>query len=215
MLKEPSYLENATFCVIVSQIFIENAMYREALELVVDSKSNEGNLEKLLQETQIYLKISRHDLAQKSFQKMQDLEDDDTLTQIAQIALNLFHGGAQKVNEANELIDDLMNANNPTIQLLNMQCVANMHLKNWTEAWKLCKQSRDLAKKYQADNKNFNIATATLINSITCLRHLNKGSEILVKLIAELKRIAPDHAYLREQEQMEAMFDKSAKNFKL
>merc|ERR1712154_720139 len=150
-------------------------MYREALELVVDSASDEGNLEKLLVETQIYLKISRYDLAKKSVEKMKEMDDDDTLTLIAQIALNLSDGGEEKATKANELIDDLINANNATIGLLNMQCVANMHLKNWTEAWKLCKQSRDLAKKLQSNNKHFQISTATLINSITCLQNLNKG----------------------------------------
>ncbi len=45
-------------------------MYREALELVINIKNNsDGNLEKLLQETQTYLKIGRPDLAQKSVQK--------------------------------------------------------------------------------------------------------------------------------------------------
>eukprot|EP00483_Globobulimina_turgida_P011381 UN11403 len=130
-LKEASYLDNNTFCVITSQIFIEHCMYREALELVINLQNNDGNLEKLLQETQIYLKIGRPDLAQKCVAKMQELEDDDAITQIANISLCLFHGGYQKVNDANELIEDLINANNPTIQLINMQCVASMHLKNW------------------------------------------------------------------------------------
>ena len=214
-LKEPSYLENNTFCVIISQIFIEEQMYREALELVVNNKGIDGNLEKLLQETQIYLRIGRPDLAQKAVEKMKDLEDDDAITQIASISLCLFHGGYQKVNDALELIEDLINANNPTIQLINMQCVANMHLKNWTEAWKLCKQSRDLAKKLQANNKAFEISTATLINSITCLQNLNKGQEILPKLFEQLTKIDPTHPFLQQNQEMAALFDKSAKNFKI
>merc|ERR1712083_680497 len=201
------YLENSTFCVISSQVFIDNSMFREALELVVGS-DEEDHLEKLLQETQIYLKIARPDLAQKALQKMQELEDDDAMTQIAQIMLCLYHGGHQKVNEAQELIEDLISANNDTIQLVNMQCVAAMHLKSWTEAYKLCKQSRDLAKKLKANNKNFEIPPATLINSITCLQNLNKGQEIIPKLIAELKRIDPQHQYLRDLDEMDALFDK-------
>jgi len=213
-LKEPECLKNTTFCVIASQVFIDNEMYREALELVV-SNNGEDNLERLLQEIQIYLKIARPDLAQKSMQKMQELEDDDALTQIAQILLCLYHGGYQKVNDAQELLEDLISANNETIQLVNMQCVAAMHLKSWTEAYKLCKLSRDLAKKQKANNKHFEIPSATLINSITCLQHLNKGTEIIPKLMAELKRTHPDHQYLRDLEEMDALFDKSAKNFKL
>eukprot|EP01084_Bolivina_argentea_P172543 298901_1 len=216
-IKEGSYLENNTFCIIASEIFIENLMYREALELVINinNRNSDENLEKLLQETQIYLKIGRPDLAQKSVQKMQELEDDDAITQIANISLCLFHGGYQKVNDANELIEDLISANNPTIQLINMQCVANMHLKNWTEAWKLCKQSRDLAKQLQTNNKHFEISTATLINSITCLQNLNKGQEVIPKLLDQLHKINPNHKYLKNKQNMEALFDKSAKNFKL
>ncbi len=130
---------------------------------------------------------------------MQELEDDDAITQIANISLCLFHGGYQKVNDANELIDDLINANNPTIQLINMQSVANMHLKNWTEAWKLCKQSRDLAKQLQSNNKHFQISTATLINSITCLQNLNKGQEVIPKLFDQLNKINPNHKYLDDK----------------
>ena len=144
---------------------------------------------------------------------MQELEDDDALTQIANISLCLYHGGYQKVNDGLELIEDLINANTSTIQLINMQCVANMHLKNWTEAWKLCKQSRDLAKKLQTNNKNFQISTSTLINSITCLQNLNKGHEILPKLYEQLKKINPNHKYLKDMQQMEDLFDKSAKNY--
>eukprot|EP01084_Bolivina_argentea_P296002 509744_1 len=213
-LKEPSFLENNAFCVIASQIFIESRMYREALELVITNKDRDGNLEKLLQETQIYLQIGRPELAQKAVQKMQELEDDDAMTQIANIVLCLYHGGLQKVNEANELIEDLINANSPTIQLINMQCVANMHLKNWSEAWKLCKQSKDLTKQLQVNNKNFQISCATLINTITCCRHLNKKQEIVPKLLEQLTKINPTHQYLRDQEEMSVLFDKSAKNFK-
>ena len=214
-LKEPSYLDNDSFCVISSQVFIDNGMFREALELVVSANDGNWNLEKLLQETQIYLKIARPDLAEKSWKKMQELEDDDALTQIAQVLLCLYKGGHQKVTEAQELIEDLISANNDTIQLVNMQCVAAMHLKSWTEAYKLCKQSRDLAKKLKAGNNNFEIPPATLINSITCLQNLNKGKEIVPKLIQELRRTDPDHQYLRDLEEMDALFDKSAKNFKL
>eukprot|EP00484_Ammonia_sp_Unknown_P022923 CAMPEP_0197035670 /NCGR_PEP_ID=MMETSP1384-20130603/13403_1 /TAXON_ID=29189 /ORGANISM="Ammonia sp." /LENGTH=311 /DNA_ID=CAMNT_0042465761 /DNA_START=46 /DNA_END=981 /DNA_ORIENTATION=- len=216
-LKESSYLENTAFCVVTAEIFIEHAMYREALELVTSShgkSSSDGNLEKLLQETHIYLRIGRPDLAQKALQRMQELEDDDAITQMANISLCLFHGGAQKVQDGVELIEDLMNANAATIQLINMQCVANMHLKNWSEAWKLCKRSRDLAKELQANNKSFELSTATLINSITCLRNLNKGHEIVPKLFEQLKRINPNHPFLLENDRMSALFDKSAKNFK-
>jgi len=189
-------------------------MYREALELVVSTGSGSSpKLEKLLQELCIYLRINRQDLALKALQKMKELEDDDALTQIGEISLCLSHGGLNKVNDGLELIDDLISANTSTIQLINMQCVGNMHLKNWTEAWKLCKTSRDLAKKLQTNNKNFEISTATLINSITCLQNLNKGKEILPKLYEQLKKINPNHKFLKDMDEMEALFDKSAKNY--
>ena len=100
-LSEPSVLENTTFSVVTSSIFLQQKMYREALEIVSDNNS----LEKLLMQTQIYLAINRPELASKSLSKMQDLEDDDALTQIANISLCLYHGGETKVLEGLELID--------------------------------------------------------------------------------------------------------------
>ena len=42
-LKESSYLDNSTFCVIASTIFLEEGMYREALQLVVSTGSGSGS----------------------------------------------------------------------------------------------------------------------------------------------------------------------------
>jgi len=214
-LCEASYLENNSFCVIAAQIFVDHGLFREALELVVNRADGRDNLERLLIETQIYLQLDRPDLAQKALQKMQEMEDDDAMTQMATIALFLYHGGAQKVSDARELIEDLMAAGEATILLVDMLCVANMHARHWSEAWKLCKQARDLAKKFKAGNDKFEMSTATLINSITCLLHLNKGQEIIPKLEEQLRRIAPEHRYLKDLDDMSAMFDKSANNFKL
>lgn len=205
-LEEESVVENVTFCVVTAQIFVECAMFKEALQLVV--KSN--NLEKLLMQVQIYLKISRPDLAAKSFSRMQELEDDDPLTTLANIGLCLFHGGSNKVRDAVEYIEELCNTNADTVLLKNMQAVCSMHLGNYTEAWKLCKVARDLAKKNGTET-----VSATLINSIVCLQHLNKGQDLLPKLLNQLKASYPNHPFIKQNEEMEKLFDRSAQNFKI
>ena len=160
----------------------------------------------------IYLQIFRPDLAAKTVSKMRELEDDDPLTTLATIALCLYHGGQEKVNECLEMLDDLCqsSASGETILMKNMQAVANIHLQNYTQAWKLCKQARDIASK-----ANMETDENTLVNSIVCLQHLTKGQKILPKLHSELKRISPEHPFVRQTADMSQMFDRAAANFSI
>jgi len=206
-LDEDTVRDDDVFCIIASQIYIDEGKYKEALKLVV----NDGNnLEKLLLQIQIYLKIYRPDLALKSLKKMEEIEDDDTLTLLGRIWICMFVGGTVKTNEGIERIEDLISTNNDTIVLINMLITANMHLKKYNDAWKLCKKARDIAR-----NDDLDIPSSTLINSIICLKNLNKAPELLTKLYAELKKSSPDHEFIQKTDEMEKLFDKSAADYKV
>lgn len=127
-------------------------------------------------EVQLYLKIHRADLAQKSLGKMKDMEDDDPLTFLADAQINLYLGGEEKSNSAYETLEDLCHQND-TAQLRNMMAVASMAQCKWASALKTLKVARDLAKKHDID-----FPISTYVNSIVCLQHLNRGHDTLDRL---------------------------------
>jgi len=143
----------------------------------------------------IYLKIYRHDLAYKVLERMKEIDDDDPLTTLANIQINL--NGAttttSKAKESIEMLDDLC-ANNDSPLLRNMMTVAYMTALNFNEAYRTVKKARDLCKTH-----NIEIQPSTYINTIICLQHLNEGAQIIDKLYAELIRVAPNHPFLKKK----------------
>ena len=80
---------NTTFCVVASQIFTEEGMYKEALQLL---SGKNKSLERLLVKIHILLRINRDDLAKKTLRSMEEIDDDDPLTTLAKAQLYLTHG---------------------------------------------------------------------------------------------------------------------------
>jgi len=207
LLEDETIKDNVTFCVITSQIFVEQNKYKEALQLV----NQHNSLEKLLMQVIIYLKIYRQDLASKALERMKEIDDDDPLTTLANIQINLngTMTTTAKAKESIEMLDDLC-ANNDSPFLRNMMTAAYMTALNFNDAYRTVKKARDLCKTH-----NIEIQPSTYINSIICLQHLNEGTQILDKLYAELARVAPNHPFLKKKENMEQLFDRSMENFKL
>jgi len=196
MLKKDDTLQ-----IIAAHIFIEENKHKEALKVL----ANPGeNLEKLALCVQIYLKIDRVDLAAKHVKLMQDIDDDDTLTQLAQSWLMITQGG-DKVTEASFLLQELIEKFGPSPRVLNGLAVCQIHLRNYAQAFQHLKQARDLA----VQNKE-PVAAETFVNSIVCLQHLRKGQDVLEKITAELAAAAPGHSYLKKQQEMSVVFDTQA-----
>jgi len=202
---EESVLDNTIFCVTCAQIFIEDNKLKEALQLV----NKDHSLELLLMQVQLYLRINRADLAAKSLSKMQEIDDDDALTRLAQIDINLFEGGQQKATEALEILEE-MSTTNDTVLLHNLMAVANMELLQFSQAFKELQKCREMAKQ-----QDTNTPSCTLINVMTCLQHLNKGTQNLDKLFSELEKNDPNHPFVKKKEAMEQLFDKVAQNIKV
>lgn len=156
----------------------------------------------------IYLRLDRPDLASKSLKAMQDLDDDDTLTQLASAWAGIYAGG-EKLTEAAFLLQELLEKFGPSVVVLNSLAVCDIHQRNYTNAFQYTKQARELSIKSGA-----RVAAETLLNSIVCLQHLRRGQEIVDKIEAELKLNYPNHPWIQKQADMKAMFDKHAVAFK-
>jgi len=194
-----------TLQLLCSQILFEAKNYKEALKFV--HKSHE-NLEHLAMTVQIYLKIDRADLAARQVKAMQDIDDDDTLTALANAWLNIAMGG-EKCNEALNLLQELQDKFSSSSLLLNAQATCQIAVRNYTAAFTLCKRARDeaLATKEK-------VSPETLVNTIVSLLMLRKPADIIQRVVGELRTTSPNHPWLARSQAMEASFDKSASGYK-
>lgn len=192
--------------ILAARIFFEEGMYKEAGRLVCNAGDN---LEKMSLAVQIYLKIDRLDLASTACRQMQDLDDDDVLTQLASSWVNIA-SGRDKVTEASFLLQELVEKFGPSVRVLNGLAVCQLHGKNYMAAFQHLKQARD-----QALQEGQKVDNDTLVNTVVCLQHMRKSDEILAKVTKELSEQAPNHPYLKKKEDMAALFDKQAENYEL
>lgn len=197
--------DDPTLQLVAAQMYFEEENYKDAMKCVANAGEN---LEKLAMQAQILLKMDRLDLASKTVRNMADVDDDDPLTQLATAWLYVCQGG-DKVTEASFLLQELVDKFGPSIQVLASQAVCQIHLGNHSNAFSHLKQARQMAM--QANEK---ASTETLVNSIVCMLHMHKA-EIVPKVRSELASCTSKSAkeWLAHNEEMEAMFDKHAKNF--
>lgn len=147
----------------------------------------------------LYLQMDRLDMAEKQLEKMQAIEEDSTLTQLASAWVFIAKGG-EKCDEASLLFQELGDRFGTSTTLLNGSAVAFMMLQNYPEAERL------LLESAEKDGENAD----TLINLIVASRHLGKTVD---QYLSQLKRIAPAHPWLESMGRLEAGFDRIAANF--
>ncbi|CAK9147460.1 unnamed protein product [Ilex paraguariensis] len=121
---------------------------------------------------QIFLKMNRSDYAEKQLRIMQQIDEDHTLTQLANAWLNLAVGGS-KIQEAYLIFQDFSEKYQMTSLILNGKAVCCMHMGNFDEAETLLLEALNKAcSKLLSDAKD----PETLANLIVCCLHLGKQS---------------------------------------
>jgi coatomer protein complex subunit epsilon len=203
-LASPDLAKDVTLQLMAAQVYLANGRLKDALTLVVNDADN---LEKLSLCVRIYLQIDRPDLAAKCLKAMQDVDDDDTLTQLSAAWLGIYTGG-EKTTEAAFLLQELLEKFGPSVVVLNSLAVCDIHQRNYAQAFQYTKQARELSIK-----SGGRVTAETLLNSIVCLQHLRKGAEIIDKIEAELKTNYPRHPWINKQQEMKLMFEKHAAAF--
>lgn len=199
MLADPSPVE-----LIASDIFIREKKLKEALKLVVNAGEN---LEKLAVSVILYLKIDRPDLALKIVKVMQDVDDDDALTQLATAWAYIAQGG-EKVTEASFVLQELLDKYGKSVPVNAALGACQLHMKNHAKALEYLKAARD-----QAVADQLPVSAETLVNTIVCLQHLRKPADIIQKYMSELQQLYPSNAWLKRYTDAEAAFDKYAATY--
>lgn len=186
--------ESNTLKLIAGMIYLAQGEIKDALRVL----NSDATLEMLALKIQIYIKIQRVNLAQTALQKMQDMDDDSTLTQLATAWVYLATG-SDKFQEAAYIYKELIDKSGPSTALLSGLASANIRMERFEDAMKLLQKA--IKNEGEWDNLPVTPAVADLlVNLLVCAEHLRKSSlvdECLTRLRKNLDPSHPFHANIK------------------
>ncbi|XVE89411.1 hypothetical protein DITRI_Ditri19aG0199600 [Diplodiscus trichospermus] len=190
-LADPAIGSNAILRLIAGIIFMHEEDYNEALK----HTNAGGTMELHALNVQIFIKMHRSDYAERQLRVMQQIDEDHTLTQLANAWLNLAVGGS-KIQEAYLIFQDFSEKYPMTGLILNGKAVCCMHMGNFDEAETL------LLEALNKDAKD----PETLANLVVCSLHLGKSSS---RYLSQLKLSHPEHILVKRASSAEDNFERA------
>ncbi|CAL1361433.1 unnamed protein product [Linum trigynum] len=185
---------NAILRLIAGIIFMNEEDYNEGLKHTHAG----GTMELHALNVQIFIKMHRTDFAERQLRVMQQIDEDHTLTQLANAWLNLAVGGS-KIQEALLIFQDFSEKYPMTGLILNGKAVCCMHMGNFEEAEAL------LLEALNKDAKD----PETLANLVVCSLHLGKPSS---RYINQLKIAHPEHLLIKRVSTAEDSFERAVQS---
>jgi len=189
--------ENWVSPVMCASIYLHEGNYESALRTLQLTDHLEG----LAMQVQVYVMMERPDLAKKTLKQMTDMDEDATLTQLAQAWTNLSIGG-DKLQESYYIFQELMDKNQPSPTLLNGGCASHVAQGKWEEA--------DGAIK-EAAEKDPNFAD-TLINQVVVATQTG-NQDVARRTLASLRGSCAQHPFVKDLENKEAEIDRLIKQY--
>lgn len=159
-----------------------------------------SSLEELSVSVQVLLYMDRSDMALKEIEKMNQMDEDNTLSQLSTAWVHIYNGGKDSMQEALYIYQDLLERHGATDSILNGIAVCHIGMGRCDEAEKVLKE---------ALSKNPNCSTS-LINVISCSAYKNKPAELIMRYFTQLGNVDGDNPWLDDHKRKENEFDKLA-----
>ncbi|XP_076648648.1 coatomer subunit epsilon [Halictus rubicundus] len=188
---------NCNFLIAAATIYYNENNPEAALLILKDTE----HLECLALKLAIFLKMHRVDLAKEVLKTMQTIDEDSTVTQLAQAWLNI--SGADKLNEAYYILQEMTDKYSRTSTMLNGQASCFIGQGKYDEA------ETALQESLEKDSNN----PVTLINMVVLSHHLGKQPEIINRYLSQLKESHADHPFVKEYSQKASEFQRLVKQF--
>ncbi|KAF6023473.1 COPE [Bugula neritina] len=191
-------LSDATFILMAANVYYLEGNLDAALKILHQS----DDLECIALMIQIYLKMDRVDVARKEWTKMQEKDEDATISQLAQAWIFLASGG-DKLKDAYDIFQEMADRNSSTPTLLNGQAAAYIAQGKYDDADTVLQESMD------RDSNN----AETLINMIVLSQLLGKAPEVSNRYMSQLKDSHRRHTFVESYFAKETEFDRLAKGY--
>ena len=156
-----------------------------------------SSLETTLLTLQIHLKLDRIDLATKQYQKLQKMDEDSILCQLASVYLHLAQGQA-KAGDAIHTLNSLTEQYGSCPQLANLLACALLQQGDYSGAEQALQEALQDTESVLPD---------TLINLIVASVQQNKPCE---SYITQLQQNYPWHPFCAGLERVTSAFDREA-----
>lgn len=199
LLEDQATGNDATLLVVASTINMHEGNESEALKLL----HNPTTLELASLQVRTLLRINRVDLAEQALKRMNEMNDEATITKLTTAYVNLAKGGSDMIEEAQVFFQELNEKFENTIVLLNGLALCHMQNNRWTEAEKLLSN---------ALSKNPNDAD-TLVNLVVVEQHQqasNANNTLSNRKVSQMRALNPDHYWIADVTRMNQEFDEQA-----
>lgn len=184
-----------------STVFTNEMQYESAFRAIHYALKLSSNLECYALQLQCLLRVNRLDLAKNVLNKMQEKDDDATLTQLATAWVSIEQGG-EKLKDAYFIFQDFCDKFILTSLLLNGQAVCYIGQEEYEEADAVLRMSLD------KDPNNLD----TLINCIVLTEHYNTSGkpndDVIKRYLSQIRDAHPYCQLISDIDRKENDFDR-------